>query len=214
MELIDLVRALRRFWLIIAGLTAGAAVLAGVVTAAQPAEYTATAQAMVSVSNPQQRPPYALSSGAQYILDRMTSYAELGVTTPVLAAVVDDLNLEETPLSLSGRIESHSVVGKAIVEVSVTYNNPDVAAAIADRVVVEMGYSVAALEKGNIQLVAVGPALVPVEPSNGKVVTNTAVAAAGGLALGCLIAVMLQWASRRRMPSGEYRSAAPVSAKN
>ncbi len=191
MELNEIVRALRRWWYLVAVTTVVAAAVAGGLTAMRPPMYTATAQGIVAVSDPQTRPPYALASGAQYILDRMTSYAELGVTTPVLTPVVANLNLDETPLSLSGRISSHSVVGKAVLDVAVTYNNPKTAAAIADHVLTGIGQSVATLERGNIELKPLGLAGIPTAASNQAVAVTTAVAAVGGLVLGCLIAVGL-----------------------
>lgn len=198
MELRDVWTALRRWWYVIVLTTLVAGAIAVVVARSAPAMYTATAQGFVSVTDPQNRPPYALASGAQYILSRMTSYAELGVTTPVLAPVVDDLRLDETPLSLSGRISSHSSVGKAVVEVAVTYNDPKTAAAIADHVLAGLGQKVAELERGNVEVKPMGAAEVPASPSNKHVVLNGAVAAAGGLALGCLIALLLQAGGRYR----------------
>ena len=198
MELRDLLQAIRKRWLFIAIVTAISGIAAGGFTAMQPPMYTATAQGMVSVSNPQNRPPYALASGAQYILERMTSYAELGVTTPVLTPVVSDLNLKETPLSLSGRVTSHSIVGKAVLEVAVTYNDPKVAAKIADSTISQIGRSISALENGNVQMVPIGAAVPPTEPSNQNALVSGIVAAAGGGILGCLIAVSLNLLAKRR----------------
>lgn len=190
-ELSVVTTALRRWWAAILLSTWAAAAAAGVLTGTQEPVYTATAQGIVSVGNPADRPPYVLSSGAQYILDRMTSYANLGVTTPVLAPVVDDLGLDETPESLSGHISSESVVGKAFVEVAVTYDDPRSAAAIADSVLAEMSDAVWELERGNVQLVPTGAAAPPTGPSNRKIVINAVVAGAGGLVLGCFVAVGL-----------------------
>ncbi|MCH9733233.1 MAG: hypothetical protein K0U78_01550 [Actinomycetia bacterium] len=198
MELRTLVEAIAQRWLLIVITTVVSAAVAGGFTAAQPPLYTATAQGMVSVSNPQDRPPYALSSGAQYILDRMSSYAELGVTTTVLTPVVDELGLDETPLSLSGRVSSLSVVGKAVLNVSVTYNDPQGAAEIADSIIAQTSRAISTLEKGNVQMVRIGAAVPPSGPSNQKVLLNSAVAGVGGLVLGCVIAVCLQLLAGRR----------------
>lgn len=192
MELSVLTAALRRWWLVILTSTWAAGAVAGVFTATQPPVYTATAQGIVSVGSPAERPPYALSSGAEYILDRMTSYANLGVTTPVLDRVIDDLGLDATAETLSGHIDSHSVVGKAVLEIAVTDADPRTAAAVADSVLVGVSETVADLERGNVQLVPVGAAAPPTSPSNRNVVVNTAIAAAGGLVLGCFVAIGLQ----------------------
>lgn len=198
MAVSDVTAALRRWWLVVLTSTWAAGAVVGVFTATQPPVYTATAQGIVSVGNPAARPPYALSSGAQYILDRMTSYANLGVTTPVLQRVIDDLGLDETAETLSGRIDSHSVVGKAVLEVAVSYDDPKTAAAIADSVLAGVSGAVAQVERGNVGLVEVGAATPPAGPSNRKVVVNTAVAAAGGLVFGCFVAVGLHMLGRSR----------------
>ena len=211
MDVRDLRQAIRAWWLVIvlAAVIAGSA--AGVFTARQPLMYSATAQGIVSISDPQNRPPYSLSAGAQYILDRMTSYAWLGVTTPVLTPVVENLRLKETPLSLSGRVTSHSIVGKAVLEVTVTYNDPKVAAAIADGVVAGISRSISALENGNVQLVPTGAAVVPSKPSNHKVMVNSAMASAGGVILGSLIAVALHVLGARRRPVRDVSSIGSVN---
>lgn len=198
MELGDVLAAVRRWWLLIVAFGAVSGVAAGGIAATQTPAYTASAQALVSVADPQDRPPYALASGAQYILDRMTSYAELGVTTPVLTPVVDDLALDETPLSLSGRVNSQSIAGKAMLEVSVTYNDPKAAAAITDQVIAQMSRAVDTLENGNIALAPVGTAATPERPANQKVALNAGVATVGGLLLGCVVAVVLQFLDDRR----------------
>ena len=112
MELHTVIRALRHRWLAILLVGVVAAGASAIYARLTPAVYIASAEGIVSVSNPAQRPAYAFSSGSLYILNRMTSYARLGVTTPVLEPVVDELQLQETALSLSGRIDSSSVVGQ------------------------------------------------------------------------------------------------------
>src|ERR1700761_7852976 len=102
MEVETALHAVRTRWVMIALLTTAMAALGAIFALLNPQTYTATAEGLFAVTSPESRPPYALANGSQYILDRMTSYAQLGRTTPVLAPVVDELHLQETPLTLSG----------------------------------------------------------------------------------------------------------------
>ena len=198
MELATVLRALRRFWLPVMIFAVVAAVVTGGVSWLRPRMYVATAQGMVSISDPERRPPYALGAGADYILNRMSSYALLGATTPVLAPVVAELHLDETPLTLTGRVQSRSLSGKAMLEIVVTYNDPSVAAEIASRVMEQLGVVISDLEQGNVLLTRIGPAVASPLSSNREIVTNAAVAGVSGVLFGCLAAVFVEAVADRR----------------
>jgi capsular polysaccharide biosynthesis protein len=138
-----------------------------------------------------------LANGSQYILDRMTSYAQLGKTTPVLTPVVNDLHLQETPLTLSGRVTSKSLADRAVLEVSAEYSDPAVAARIADATLAQMGQAISHIENGNIKVTAVGPASVPQESSNLGALIYVAVGGVAGLVIGLVVAVGLELMRQR-----------------
>lgn len=194
MDVASVWKAIKARWLIVAAVTIFLASLAGLVTMLRPSMYTATAEGLVSISHPQTRPPWALTNGSQYITDRMTSYAQLGGTTPVILPVYDRLHLQET---LVGRVASSWATDKALLRISVTYNDPTLAAHIADGILQQLGATIERLENGNILVTEVSPAAVPSAPSNHNVVLNAAIGAAGGLVLGLFGAVGLQAMSDR-----------------
>jgi capsular polysaccharide biosynthesis protein/predicted nucleic acid-binding protein len=187
-------KAVRSRWLIVAGVTVVLAVLAGILTMLRHPMYTATAEGLVSISHPETRPPWSLTNGSQYIADRMTSYAQLGGTTPVILPVYARLNLHET---LIGRVASEWVTDKALLRISVTYSDPALAARIADGILQQLGATIQRIESGNILVTEVTPATVPSAPSNHNVIVNVPVAAAAGLILGLFGAVGLQAMSDR-----------------
>jgi capsular polysaccharide biosynthesis protein len=192
MEVGMVLDAVRHRWVMIA-LVAAATTAMGVIFAlSTPPTYTATAEGLLSITSPENRPPYALANGSQYILDRMTGYAQLGKTTPVLAPVVDDLRLQETPLTLSGRVTAKSLADKAVLQVSAEYSDPVVAAHIADAALAQIGHSVSRIENGNIRVTAVGPAAVPGDTSQLNGIIFGFVGAVAGLVLGLFIAVGLE----------------------
>ena len=186
-------RAIKNRWPVVAGVSVVMALLAVILTMATPPMYTATAEGLVSVGQTQNRPPYALTNGSQYILDRMTSYAQLGVTSPVVLPVVAKLQLRE-PLR---EVAAQSVANKALLRVSVTYSDPTSAARIADAIMQQLGETIARIENGNVILTEVTPAPVPSSPSNRNVLVSGGVAAVAGLIIGAFAALVLQFISER-----------------
>jgi capsular polysaccharide biosynthesis protein len=207
MEVGTALHAIKNRWLAITLITVVMAGVAGLFSLWSPPTYTATAEGLLSVTSPESRPPYALANGSQYILDRMTSYAQLGRTTPVLTPVVNDLHLQETPLTLSGRVESKSLADRAVLEVTVQYSDPAVAARIADATLAQLGKTVSRIENGNIKVTAVGPAAVPADSSKLDVLINVAVGALAGLVIGLFVAITLEVIHQR----GGWRAPRPQS---
>lgn len=207
MEVATALHAIRQRWLMVALITAAMALVAGMLGLLSPPTYTAKAEGLLTVTSPDNRPPYALTNGSQYILDRMTSYAQLGKTTPVLTPVVNSLRLRETPLTLSGRVTTRSLADKAVLEVSAEYNDPVVAAHIADATLTQLGQSISRIENGNIKVTAVGPAAVPRGASNLSVFIYVAVGIMAGLVVGIFIAVGREVIHQR----GGWRSTRPQS---
>jgi capsular polysaccharide biosynthesis protein len=99
---------------------------------------------------------------------------------------------------LSGRVSSRSVVNTAIIEVSVEYNDPVVAARIADATMRQLGATIEDFENGTVHVALAGPAAVPSAPSNRRFAVNVALAAAAGLGMGMGIAVVLGAMNDRR----------------
>jgi capsular polysaccharide biosynthesis protein len=192
MEIGMVLHAIRQRWVMMALITTAVTAMGAMFALLTPPTYTATAEGLLTITSPETRPPYALANGSQYILDRMTSYAQLGKTTPVLAPVVDDLRLQETPLTLSGRVTAKSLADKAVLQVSAEYNDPAVAAHIADATLAQIGHSVSRIENGNIKVTAVGPAALPADSSQLNVIIFGFVGAVAGFVLALFIAVGLE----------------------
>ncbi|MGO4441826.1 hypothetical protein AB4Z42_00570 [Mycobacterium sp. 2YAF39] len=188
-------KAIAGRWLIVAGATVAAAALAGILTMLQPEVYSASAEGVVSVSSPQSRPSWALGNGAQYIADRMTSYAQLGTTTPVLLPVYARLDVRDTS---NVTIASEPVPNQAVLRMTVTCSDPAQAAQIADAALEELGATITRIENGIVVITQVTPASIPSAPSNRNVMLNAAVGAVAGLLVGAFGAVGLQVLSDRR----------------
>lgn len=205
MDVATVVQAVRQRWVAVALITAALGLVAGLFGVLSPPTYTATAEGLLTVTSPESRAPFTLANGSQYILDRMTSYAQLGKTTPVLTPVVNDLHLQETPLTLSGRVTSKSLADRAVIEVSAEYSDPSTAARIADATLTQMGQAISRIENGNVKVTAVGPAAVPQTKSNLGAFVYIAVGVVAGLVIGIVIAVGLELVRQR----GGWRSIRP-----
>jgi uncharacterized protein involved in exopolysaccharide biosynthesis len=81
--------------------------------------------------------------------------------------------------------------------VSVQYNDPVVAAHIADATLVQMGKAVSRIENGNVKVTVVGPAAVPRESSKLKLLINVAVGALAGFVVGLFVAAGLEFIHQR-----------------
>jgi capsular polysaccharide biosynthesis protein len=86
---------------------------------------------------------------------------------------------------------------RAVLEVTAQYNDPVVAARIADATLTEVGKAVSRIENGNVKVTAVGPAAVPRESSKLKTLINVAVGALSGFVVGLFVAVGLEFIQQR-----------------
>jgi polysaccharide biosynthesis transport protein len=185
------VSALAKRWLIVLGVAVAALVLGVMATWAVSPRYTAVAQAFVSVSDPDKRSPNVLTSGSLYITARMSSYAALATSNRVLEAVAASLHGARSPDALREEVSSTAVVETALIQVRVTDKDPAVAASVANTGVWELSRSIEDLENGTVSVSLSKPATRPMNPVNRRFSVNAAVALAGGLVLGCVIAVLL-----------------------
>lgn len=133
MELRDYLRIIvKRLWLIaLSGVLGSALGLLIVSTTDYFSSYTATATVSVGgdVSTVGQNPSYVLLGEGL-----LQTYADLVTRRPVLQAVIKDLGLATTPEKLAGRVAAKAVPGTQWLEISVTDQNAETAAAIANSV--------------------------------------------------------------------------------
>ena len=198
MEVRWAVATIRRQPLVVALPSLLLAVLAAVLTYSTVPVYTAAARGVVSVAEPSSRSANVLTSGSQYILARLTSYAELATTTQVLDPVAATFGLPQGGPALARSVSAQNEVHTAFIDVSASDEQPQRAAAVADAVLARLAATVDDLENGNVRLVSTGPVAVPTAPSNKGVTVNVVLGALGGLVLGVALAVLAQFARDRR----------------
>jgi succinoglycan biosynthesis transport protein ExoP len=192
-ELSDYLAVVRKHWVVIALIGLLGLGAAYGYSKSLPATYRATSSVYVSV--PRGSSVGDLVQGANYADDRIESYAQLAVTPFVLEPVIDRLDLSTTARSLRGAVTATRPVNTSILEISVTSNDREGSAEIANAVSAELARAVAEVEgdvtwdQPTIQLTMVAHASPPLHPAGPNTRLISATGLLGGLVLGVVLAL-------------------------
>ncbi len=159
MTLRDYVAAVRARWgltLLCTGLGVALALLA---TATAERTYEATTQLFVSASSADSSNVTGLNQGGQFAQQRVKSYADIVESAEVMTAVVDELDLADTPRQLADRVHAAAPLGTVLINVTVQDRSTAQAQLIANAVAERFTEVVTELER------PVGGATAPVKVS-------------------------------------------------
>lgn len=189
LDLRDYLRILRKNWLLVMVSTALGAISAVTISLAATPEYEASTSMYVSVRSAQATTG-DLNQGSTYARQAVLSYVDVTRSAVVLSRVIDDMDLDETPKELAESISANSPTNSVLVNVTVTREDPEQAAAIGNSIGENFVYVVTnVLEKpeigqpSTVQIETIEPAAVPEEPSSPNTTLNVAL----GLMLGLLV---------------------------
>lgn len=129
MELTQYLRLVRKWWWLIALSAFVAAGVAYIVNVRQPPVYRT--QITVSIGN-YLNSPNPSSGEIRTGIDLAQTYARLATTFDVLQGTINILNLPTSPDSLSGRVGTQILAGTSLLVITVTYDDPILAADIAN----------------------------------------------------------------------------------
>lgn len=195
MTLQDYLRVLRERWRIVVAALSVALVAAGGTWYLQPAEYTTSITLYVSAQSAESTD--AAFQGAQLSQQRVTSYVELVGSTRVTSEVVRQLRLPESPQAVAGMITASSTPDSVLIDVAVTDEVPERAAAIADAtgeafidLVDELERPAVAGASPPVAVRIVQPAAVPTGPSSTGLSTALALGLLAGLGIGIAAALV------------------------
>ena len=190
MTLAEFLRLIRRsvIALLAASLIGGGT--GAVVALLSSPEYRSTGQVYVSVQ-PGAPDVRDLAQGNNAAQQKVNSYVQIVRSASVLQPVINELGLDSTVPELAQRVRASATVDSVLLDISVTMDDPEQAARVADAVIASFTQVVTEkLEKptdGGASLVSietVQPALVPDEPSSPDFLQYTVLGLAFGLALG------------------------------
>ncbi|WP_352231096.1 polysaccharide biosynthesis tyrosine autokinase [Actinomycetospora sp. NBRC 106378] len=152
---------------------------------------------------------------------RITSYVELATSPRVLQQVINELQLPVTPDLLAKQISASNKVDSVLLDVSVTWDDPQDAANIANAVGQILPQVINELERpadprlpAAIAVRQVAPVGAPLEPSGTSPLSLVAAGLVGGLLLGCGVALLVNVLDTRVKNREDLRKAAnaPVLA--
>ncbi|WP_164232957.1 polysaccharide biosynthesis tyrosine autokinase [Microbacterium hydrocarbonoxydans] len=197
MDLIDLVRVLRRnLTVIIAGLLVGIS-CGALVAMLTPQRFDASTDLMISVSAGEAATPVELAQGTSYAQQVVETYRTIITSSAVLQPVIDDLGLSTTPAALADRVTASAGLRSTIITITVRHPNPGQAARIANAIGDSFSTLVTeSLENGTadathrIRVISLQSAQVPLIPSAPNVSMSLVLGAVLGLAAGIGIALL------------------------
>lgn len=193
----DYVRILHKNWILILVLLIAGAGFSAAYTALQTPTYSATTQLYVSVRS-EGAATGDLVQGTTFARQAVTSYADIVTTAIVLEPVIEQLGLDATASQLANKVAANTPANTVGIEITVTDNEPQVAADIANAIGASLSATVQdTLEKPTtaeaaspVQLTTVQPAVAPTSPSSPRVLLTIALGSLIGLALGIGVAVL------------------------
>ena len=193
----------------------GAAIL---LTSLATVKYTATTTSFVTVSNQDDTSQGQILQGAQFAVQRMSSYAALSNSPEVLDPVIDELDLSYTTRELRKHITVTSPAGTVLLDLSVTDPDPELAAAIANAVSAELGKYIQEIDTpvgstvSNVKVTIFKPSSPPSSPSAPRTTVNLILGIVAGFALGFMAAVLRHHLDRRIKSPEDVRNLSGMSA--
>lgn len=185
---------LRKRWLSIAVFTVLGAAVAVAVSLVTTPLYQASTQLYVSVKAGESSSD--LLQGSNFTRQQVSSYTQLVTSPLVLQPVIEGLGLEDRSEVLASRVSASSPLNTSLINVSVTDENPAMAAATADAIAKEFKTVIADLETPSdgsssaVKISIVRDAVAPEGPSSPNLKLNIALGLLLGLALGVGVAVL------------------------
>ncbi len=213
MELRDYGTALRRYWATWIGLALAGMLVALTVVLVSTPTYQATAQVFVASTGGEG------TSGAQFVNQRVTAYPDVARSRTVLGSVIEELGVEESFADLRARVAAVNPPDTSQIDISVSDEDPEEAAAIADAVAQEFGFAVELLERTRdgespVDLTVTDPATVPTSPVFPQPVPLLLLGLVVGLALGAAAAVVRSRTDTRLYTEDDVRSAWGAGAED
>ncbi|QDB80178.1 polysaccharide biosynthesis tyrosine autokinase [Georgenia wutianyii] len=175
-------------------------------------QYVAIARSFVTVADEDAAGAGESFQGAQFVTQRMVSYAALSTSPTVVDGVLEALDLDLTPSELNDMVDVSSPTGTVMLEVAVRNRDQELAAAVADEVSEQLGLLIEEVETprglaaSSVEVVLTHPAAVPTEPSSPRVRLGILLGGVVGAAAGVLLALVREHADRRLRTAADVRA--------
>jgi polysaccharide biosynthesis transport protein len=214
-EIQDYAAILRKRWITILLVTLlGTAAAVGASFAMTPL-YSASTQLFVSVQGGASTSD--MLQGANFTRQQVTSYTRLVTSPLVLNPVIDDLGLDVRSEDLAERVQAESPLNTSLIDVTVSDENPAIAAATADAIAHRFIGVISELETpadggtSTVKVSVVRDATAPESPSSPNLKLNAALGLLVGLALGIGFAVLREVLDTRVRTEEDIARVTPTS---
>jgi capsular exopolysaccharide synthesis family protein len=190
----DLLRILRKRWLLIITITllvGGTATLVSV-----RATPTYTSKSSVFVALPSGNTPGELFQGSTYTQGLMASFAALAKSPAVMTGVIEDLDLATTPVALARKVTARVVGDTVILDIAASDGSPVLAADVANSVVDNLAKVAAKVSpkkdngRATVVMSPLGKAVPPRYPTSPNTRRNLVAGMLAGLLLGVAAAIV------------------------
>lgn len=198
MELREIALILIRGYKIVAATLLITVTSALIALSVQTPEYRAMTLIYVNVEIPQDATIYATSNATRVSQARTITFKELVTTPLILDGVIDRLSLNMSSADLADQVLAQSALDTPIVEISVDWPVPEMAAQIANEIATGLISTAVAVGPSSLTVVQAQPAVVPAAPHSPKPAVMLGLAGFAGLFLGSAI-VLLRQGFRRRV---------------
>lgn len=194
MELRDYLAIVRERWLLIIVCALSGTLVAGLVTLTTTPTYQATSQIYVSVQT--DGSTQGLAQGSNYSQAQVAGFADLATSPLVLAPVLQELGLDQSPQTLARQVEASVRLNTSLVNVTATSEDPEEAAAISNAVATSMTVVLPELQRpldaavSPVRITVTRAAVVPQAQMSPNTRMNLALGLVVGLALGVGIGVL------------------------
>lgn len=194
MDLRELLRILRRHWILIVALTLGGLLVGGTSAVLTKPTYVAETQLFVAIQN--SGSIQELQQGNSFSQARVQSYVKTADTPIVLQPAIDALGLNLTSDQLAGRIKATSDPNTVLITLTASDTSPVQAAAMSQAVADSLVRVVENLEKPKaggtapVGLFVIKPATPPVSPSAPDTKLNLLLGLLLGLGTGMGLAMV------------------------
>lgn len=197
MELREYVRVLRRRWQLIAAVAMVAVAIAAVTTFLATPIYQSTARLFVTTAGSGESDSGSDAyQGGLFSQQRVSSYASLIRSRELASKVVKELDLDESPTDLAGRVKATALPNSVILDVTASDPDPKDAQAIAQAYADGMTDLIRELETQPgetvppIKATVVDGANLPTSPASPQPARNLAVGLILGLIIGVCVAFL------------------------
>ncbi|MBT1177289.1 polysaccharide biosynthesis tyrosine autokinase [Bifidobacterium callimiconis] len=194
MTVSDLLRALKRHWLleiILFVVVVGG--MAGYTFTATPM-YTASTQVMAKAPDGTMAQSSQTQTANGGSTSSLSSYTQLVQSDAVLEPVINNLGLHTTVSSLRSNVAAAAVEGTSFINMTVKYTDANDTVSIINELVKQLNKQIADDAGQNIQLSVVQKAVTPTSPSSPNIKANMAMGVLAGLIIAAAGAVIRELA--------------------